>query len=53
MAPLAEWGNVWGTSVTVPVTISTSYYSSSSYSPVLFCPEVFSEPVHGIDMKPI
>ena len=26
MTPLAEWGNVWGTSVTVPVTISTSYY---------------------------
>ena len=25
MTPLAEWGNVWGTSVTVPVTISTSY----------------------------
>ena len=24
MTPLAEWGNVWGTSVTVPVTISTS-----------------------------
>ena len=30
-------------------TMSSFYYY---YSPVLFCPEVFSEPVHGIDMKP-
>ena len=28
MTPLAEWGNVWGTSVTVPVTMSTSYMYS-------------------------
>ena len=24
MGPIEGWGNVWGTSVTVPVTISTS-----------------------------
>ena len=24
MGPIDGWGNVWGTSVTVPVTISTS-----------------------------
>ena len=29
MGPIEGWGNVWGTSVTVPVTISTSlnYFS--------------------------
>jgi hypothetical protein len=26
ITPLTKWGSVWGTSVTVPVTISTSYY---------------------------
>ena len=33
-------------------SVSYYYYYYYSYSPVLFCPEVFSEPVHGIDMKP-
>ena len=37
MTPLAEWGNVWGTSVTVPVTISTSYYvPQTKFGNILF-----------------
>ena len=51
-APLTEWGDVWGTSVTVPVTIKTSYYYYSSFSsPVLFCPGMFSKTTGGINMK--
>ena len=30
MGPIEGWGNVWGTSVTVPVTISTSLYYFSN-----------------------
>ena len=31
MGPIEGWENVWGTSVTVPVTISTSFYYLSIY----------------------
>ena len=31
ITPLTKWGSVWGTSVTVSVTISTSYYYYSFF----------------------
>ena len=39
MGPILGWGNVWGTSVTVPVTISTSYVLTYTFSRHTICQE--------------
>ena len=35
ITPLTKWGSVWGTSVTVPVTISTSYVPQTKWGNIL------------------
>ena len=35
ITPLSKWGSVWGTSVTVPVTISTSYVPQTKWGNIL------------------